>query len=138
MSARSTGIAPRSRLRTLLRLDRVTRSRSVTIERPWSTESEAVALVSPVELPTRTKVRGRPGTGEWGTVLTATWTDRGGHASAVLVSRALRAARQRAETGEVLQNTPRPAGRRRATLLGSALDRAERHSAWFARARRLW
>jgi hypothetical protein len=38
---------------------------------------------------------------------------------------ALRDAKQLFETGEVLRNTPRPHGHRPATLLGTAVDKAE-------------
>lgn len=77
------------------------------------------------------------GPGGWGTEVHARWPT-GDRRAVVRLDRALRDVRQLAETGEVLRNEPRPAGRRRRTPGGALVDWSERRSDSFVRLRRLW
>jgi plasmid stabilization system protein ParE len=113
-------------------------SAAVTVERPRA-ELEGSASLDPLRrLGDAVEVTLRDGPGSWGTEVHASWRRADPREASVALERALREVRQLAETGEVLRNEPRPAGRRRATPGGALVDWAERHSDRVVRLRRLW
>ena len=114
-------------------------SAAVTVERPRS-EIEGSSALDPLRrLGAAVELTLHEGPADWGTEIHARWRRPASPKDAgVALERALRETRQLAETGEVLRNEPRSAGRRRRTPQGALVDWAERRSDRFVRLRRLW